>query len=51
VGGGSPDAANAANILLPGSDRVITGLSVGQHKFQCLIHPWMQLTVEVRNKH
>ena len=51
VGGGSLEDANARNILFPGQDKVLTGLSVGQHKFQCLIHPWMQLTVEVRNKH
>jgi len=48
--GSSIDAANGANIVMPGTDRVITGLAVGRHKFQCLIHPWMQLEVEVRNR-
>lgn len=26
----------------------VTGLSPGTHFFQCLIHPWMRTTVEVR---
>jgi hypothetical protein len=36
--------------MLPGTDKVVMGLSVGTHNFECLIHPWMQLTVEVQNK-
>ncbi|HEY6193676.1 MAG TPA: hypothetical protein VI504_01425 [Candidatus Eisenbacteria bacterium] len=42
------DQANAATLVLPGTDRVVSGLSPGVHKFQCLIHPWMRLEVEVR---
>ena len=26
----------------------VTGLRKGAHKFQCLIHPWMKVGVEVR---
>jgi hypothetical protein len=51
IGFGSLEEATGATLVLPGADKVVTALSVGQHKFQCLIHPWMQLTVEVRNKH
>lgn len=49
VGGGSLDQANGANIVLPGASRSFAGLSPGVHKFQCLIHPWMRLEVDVRN--
>jgi plastocyanin len=34
--------------LFPGQMRDLGGLSVGTHYFQCLIHPWMRLTVEVK---
>src|SRR4051812_5593865 len=26
----------------------VDGLAAGEHQFQCLIHPWMRTTVEVR---
>ena len=32
----------------PGGSSALTGLSVGTHKFMCLIHPWMRLELEVR---
>jgi plastocyanin len=35
-------------IVFPGASRDETGLSVGTHRFQCVIHPWMRQTVEVR---
>ena len=33
-----------------GGTRTLTGLSVGAHKFQCLIHPWMRSVVEVEGE-
>jgi hypothetical protein len=48
VGFATLEEANAATILFPGSERTLEHLSVGRHKFQCLIHPWMRLEVEVR---
>lgn len=43
------DCATAFNApLFPGAERMVGGLSVGTHKFECAIHPWMQTTVEVR---
>jgi plastocyanin len=43
------DFANPATwgVKAPGSSTTIVGLGVGQHKFQCLIHPWMRTTVTV----
>jgi hypothetical protein len=34
--------------LAAGGSVDVTGLSRGTHLFQCLIHPWMRTTVEVR---
>lgn len=33
---------------LPGDAVHVYGLAPGTHKFECLIHPWMQSVVEVR---
>lgn len=34
-----------------GSGTVSTvGMTVGTHKFMCMVHPWMQTTVEVRRR-
>jgi hypothetical protein len=41
-------AAVAANPpLAPGDRTEVTGLSVGNHIFQCCIHPWMRILVKV----
>lgn len=41
-------AAAAANPpLAPGDRTEVTGLSVGNHLFQCCIHPWMRILVKV----
>jgi plastocyanin len=32
----------------PGGHHVVEDLAPGVHKFECLIHPWMQATVTVR---
>jgi plastocyanin len=34
-------------VIPPGGSTTITGLTVGQHMFQCLIHPWMRTVVTV----
>jgi plastocyanin len=34
--------------ILQGSQLQVTGLSKGQHLFQCCIHPWMRTTVVVK---
>jgi len=34
-------------IVAPGNTVQIKGLSPGQHKFQCCIHPWMRAVVDV----
>lgn len=40
---GSPNA----NQLAPGEDVSLHGLSAGNHRFQCCIHPWMRALVKV----
>jgi hypothetical protein len=37
-----------ATAAAPGGTVPVSNLSPGLHKFQCLIHPWMQAQVEVR---
>lgn len=39
------------SFLPPGASRSISGLTPGEHLFECLIHPWMRSTVEVRPHH
>jgi hypothetical protein len=34
--------------LLQGSHLEVAGLSKGEHRFQCCIHPWMRVKVEVK---
>lgn len=36
-------------LQFPGQTTDIAGLSVGEHKFMCIIHPWMRATVEVES--
>jgi plastocyanin len=40
-------AANVAPILAPGTSVEVSGLSVGNHLFQCCIHPWMHMLIKV----
>jgi hypothetical protein len=35
---------------LQGSQLQVSGLAKGDHLFQCCIHPWMRMTVEVNDK-
>jgi plastocyanin len=40
--------ALSTTALHPGDSRVISNLAPGVHRYQCVIHPWMRLTVTVR---
>jgi plastocyanin len=46
--GGFKDLAVARTRILQGSHLQVTGLSKGEHLFQCCIHPWMRVTVDVK---
>ncbi len=46
--GGFSNVAVARTRILQGSQIQITGLSKGEHRFQCCIHPWMRMKVEVK---
>jgi hypothetical protein len=43
------ECATATNIP-PGTGLNLTGLSPGNHRFQCCIHPWMRAIVKVKAK-
>jgi plastocyanin len=47
--GGFKDVAVARTRILQGSQLQVTGLSKGEHHFQCCIHPWMRVTVKVKD--
>ena len=46
--GGFSNLDVAKTRILQGSQIQVTGLSKGQHHFECCIHPWMRVTVEVK---
>jgi plastocyanin len=46
--GGFSRAEVARTRILQGSQLQLTGLSKGEHLFQCCIHPWMRMKVEVK---
>ncbi len=48
--GGFKNVAVARTRILQGSHIEITGLSKGEHRFECCIHPWMRVTVEVKRR-
>jgi plastocyanin len=45
---GFSSVAVARTRILQGNQIEITGLSKGEHLFQCCIHPWMHVTVDVK---
>jgi hypothetical protein len=45
----APECAEAAP-LPPGERAEVKGLGVGDHRFQCCIHPWMRMLVKVEEK-
>ena len=46
--GGFANVAVARTRILQGSTVLVPGLSRGEHRFQCCIHPWMRVKVEVK---
>ena len=46
--GGFANVAVARTRILQGSSVNVSGLSKGEHHFQCCIHPWMRVTVDVK---
>jgi len=46
--GGFTNIAVARTRILQGSHLDITGLSKGKHLFECCIHPWMRIEVDVK---
>jgi plastocyanin len=46
--GGFKDLAVARTRILQGSQLQVTGLSKGEHLFECCIHPWMRVTIDVK---
>jgi plastocyanin len=46
--GGFSNVAVARTRILQGSQLLLPGLSKGEHLFECCIHPWMRVKVEVK---
>jgi plastocyanin len=46
--GGFSNVAVAKTRILQGSQLLLPGLSKGEHLFECCIHPWMRVKVEVK---
>ena len=46
--GGFKNLDVAKTRILQGSQLQVNGLSKGEHLFQCCIHPWMRVKVEVK---
>jgi plastocyanin len=46
--GGFKNIAVARTRILQGSHMQVSGLSKGEHRFECCIHPWMRVKVEVK---
>ena len=46
--GGFANVAVAKTRIVQGSTIDVTGLSKGKHLFQCCIHPWMRMEVDVQ---
>ncbi|HEY6128829.1 MAG TPA: hypothetical protein VIW23_11660 [Candidatus Acidoferrum sp.] len=46
--GGFSNIAVARTRILQGSQIQVTGLAKGEHLFECCIHPWMRVKVEVK---
>jgi plastocyanin len=46
--GGFKNIDVAKTRIIQGSDLRVTDLSKGEHRFQCCLHPWMRMKVEVK---
>ena len=46
----APECANPATspIVPPGGKTEVSGLPVGNHRFQCCLHPWMRAVIKVQ---
>jgi hypothetical protein len=47
-GGYAKNAKLASTRLIQGSSLLVDGLTKGVHHFECCVHPWMRLDVEVK---
>jgi plastocyanin len=45
---GFKNVAVAKTRIIQGSTLTVTDLAKGEHHFQCCIHPWMRMTVQVK---
>lgn len=45
--GGFGNPAVASTRLIQGSSLTVDGLTEGVHRFECCIHPWMRMEIEV----
>jgi hypothetical protein len=43
----APECPASTNID-PGGSAEVSGLTVGNHRFQCCIHPWMRALIKVK---
>ncbi len=43
----NPDNHVAATRVVHGANIVVTGLTPGKHLFECCIHPWMRMEIDV----
>ena len=48
AGGYANNTELASTRLLQGSSQEISGLKKGLHRFQCCVHPWMRMEIEVK---
>lgn len=46
----TPDPCPTARVIAAGDSVKLSGLSVGNHRFLCCIHPWMRALVKVKPK-
>ena len=46
--GGFKNVDVAKTRIIQGSTLTVTDLAKGEHHFQCCIHPWMRMTVQVK---
>lgn len=43
----APECIASSDVLAPGERIHVKGLGVGNHRFQCCIHPWMRALINV----
>jgi plastocyanin len=45
----APECPGSADVQ-PGDGTTVSGLAVGNHRFQCCIHPWMRELIKVKTR-